>query len=403
MRRILVIDDDRILQRDVCKALSEGDYEVSVAMDAVEGIRRAQTGQPDLILLDVVMPGMDGIGVLQQLRADPSTSTIPVIMVTSLGSEDQIAACLEEGALDHITKPFSHRFLRARIDAARSKRRSDVHDTSSGSGNSSQVIAFLGAKGGVGTTTLAANAATVAAHSTDSTLLCELRPSPGTLAQQLNAQPRENLGGLLQLISTTSTVAWDCFLVRDSGGLRILFGPQPFDGPAGLNKSRVPSLIDALRAQAGTVFLDLEAGLTELNCEILKHCDQVVLTTDCEPTSLAAASAIIETLQQTSIRHSIKAVAVKRTGLAVQPKVEELHSALNCNLIGVIPPGADALTHAARTGASIVTLQPDDAVALSIRRLTEEHLLSRHPVAANARPANDEKLISRQPVSMTVG
>ncbi len=386
MRRVLIIDDDRMLRREVTKALSD-DFEVLEAAEPLAGIRRAQADQPDLILLDVLMPKMDGISVLRQLRGDATTSKIPVIMVTSLGSDDQVAACLEEGAIDHITKPFSHRVLCARTTAALNKlKMSEMAAEAAASGDTSpaahRVVAFLGAKGGVGTTTLAANCGAVAASNGDSVILSELRSTFGSLSLQLNAQPCANLGTLLQAQGKLSGIDWDDYLVRDASGLRILFGPRVDECDLTLDASRAKFVIDALKPRAKLTYLDLAPGLTELNSEILKMCDRVVLVVDCEMTSIAAAKGIVDQLQQTSIRHSIKAVLVKRTPLSVPPRVDEVRSILGCDHIGTVPPGADALALAVKIGSTLVTLQPNDLVSATIRQLAEQHMFVENPVAA---------------------
>lgn len=388
MRKVLIIDDDRIVRLEVNKVLTSADYKVLEASGPLDGIERAKREQPDLILLDVLMPGMDGISVLRQLRDDPALRDIPVIVVTSCGSEAQVAACLEEGAIDHITKPFSHRLLCARVSAGIWKRTMsafvDELNASPAAARADQatLVAFLGAKGGVGTTTLAANAACVAALNKKAVILCEMRPTFGSLSLQFNAQPRGHLGALAKAADGLSDVDWDDYLVRDSSGLRILFGPQADDGDIRLEAAQARQIIEALQPCAHLIFLDLAAGLTDFNREMLKLCDRVVLVLDCEPTSVGASSLILDQLQQTSIRHSIKAVVVKRTELSMPPKIDAVQASLGCDLIGVVPPGADALARAAKTGATLVALQPDNLVAAAIRRLTEEHLLesSKGPV-----------------------
>ncbi len=388
MPRILVIDDDPLLRREVNQALTKLNHEVFEAAEPLEGIRSAQLHNPDLILLDILMPGMDGITVLRKLHADDSTSAIPVIIVTSLNSESQAAACLEEGAIDHVAKPFSHRMLCARVSAALLKNK--MKTVSQGLAESpdrratGRLIAFLGAKGGVGTTTIAANVASVAAQCEQSVILCELRSTFGTLSLQLNAQPHQHLGSLMQSPERLADVDLEDFLVRDSNGLRILFGPQVNDGDVRMQAWHAKRVIGGLRPLAKLIYLDLAPGLTELNAEILKVCDRIVLVLDGEPTSIMAASWTIDQLQRMSIPRSIKAVIVKRTELSLPPKIDDIQSSLGCELIGVVPPGANALALAAKSGEALVTLRPDDLVATAIRSLAEEHLLFETPMTAGA-------------------
>lgn len=378
MKRILIIDDDAMIRGEVRHALTKANYEVLEASKPSDGLLRAQSEQPDLILLDILMPEMDGVCVLRQLRQDSATSGIPVIMVTSLDSEDQVAACLEEGAVDHISKPFSHRMLCARVSACLMKRLysvvADEAEAGAASNHETSVIAFLGANGGVGTTTLAANAASAAALNNQSVILCELQSTCGSLSLQLNTHPRDHLGTLLESLDKLASDDLDRFLIRDSSGLQILFGPRPDDLDIKLEASQAQAVIDALRPRAQLIFLDLDVGLTDVNVEILKLCDRVVLVVDCEPTSVAAARCTIDQLQHASIRHSIKVVIVKRTALTLPPKIDDIRSFLGCDLIGVVPPAADGIAFAVSAGATLITLQPTDDMSTAIRRMTEMHL-----------------------------
>jgi len=114
MRHILLIEDDDYITRPVARALQESGYEVSVAADGESGLELAHKDEPDLVVLDIMLPGMNGWDVCKQLRA---TSTVPILMLTALGEEVDRILGLELGADDYLTKPFSTRELLARINA----------------------------------------------------------------------------------------------------------------------------------------------------------------------------------------------------------------------------------------------------------------------------------------------
>jgi two-component system KDP operon response regulator KdpE len=113
--KILVIDDKREMTWLLEHALSEEGYEIEIARDGQEGLRRAHVARPDLILLDIMMPGMDGWDMLRRLR---EFSDVPVIMLTAVGGEDDKVLGLDIGADDYVTKPFGMEELKARIRAA---------------------------------------------------------------------------------------------------------------------------------------------------------------------------------------------------------------------------------------------------------------------------------------------
>lgn len=116
MKRILVIDDDKENLSLVCEMLA-GTFQALQAAGGQEGIRLATQEQPDLILLDVNMPGINGFEVCKHLRGQPSTRGIPVVFLTTVADIDSRVEGLNLGADDYITKPFHMRDLLARIQA----------------------------------------------------------------------------------------------------------------------------------------------------------------------------------------------------------------------------------------------------------------------------------------------
>jgi two-component system, OmpR family, alkaline phosphatase synthesis response regulator PhoP len=114
---ILIIDDDGKLVILVTDLLEHIGYKVSTAHNGTEGLEKAQLGIPNLILLDIMMPGIDGIEVCQQLRDNPKTEHIPILMLTAKGQTQDIVEGLKAGADDYLPKPFKNAELQARINA----------------------------------------------------------------------------------------------------------------------------------------------------------------------------------------------------------------------------------------------------------------------------------------------
>jgi DNA-binding response OmpR family regulator len=124
MKRILIVEDDPDIALSLrLKLERDGGFAVETAEDGAAGLRAALTRPPDLVLLDVNLPGMDGFEVCRHLRKDPATAATPVIMLTARIDESDRVAGLDLGADDYITKPFSPKEALARIRAV--LRRSD--------------------------------------------------------------------------------------------------------------------------------------------------------------------------------------------------------------------------------------------------------------------------------------
>src|SRR5437899_820311 len=115
--RILIIEDERGLTDVLTYNLEREGYEVSVAHDGQEGLRKAQMQLPDLILLDLMLPTLDGLEVCRELRAGERTRQVPILMLTAKSEETDQVVGFSLGADDYVTKPFSVKVLLQRIKA----------------------------------------------------------------------------------------------------------------------------------------------------------------------------------------------------------------------------------------------------------------------------------------------
>jgi DNA-binding response OmpR family regulator len=118
MAKILLAEDEKQIGDMVAFKLTNSGHQVLRARDGEEALTLATGERPDLVILDVMMPVLNGFEVLRRLKADPELSATPVIMLTAKGRERDVLAGLSAGAVDYIVKPFSLKELTARIDAA---------------------------------------------------------------------------------------------------------------------------------------------------------------------------------------------------------------------------------------------------------------------------------------------
>jgi len=116
-QKILAVDDEEDILELLRFNLTKEGFAVVCAASGEEALKSALSNKPDLVLLDLLLPGMDGLEVARRLKKDASTKEIPIIMVTAKGEEADIVTGLEVGAEDYITKPFSRKVLIARVRA----------------------------------------------------------------------------------------------------------------------------------------------------------------------------------------------------------------------------------------------------------------------------------------------
>jgi CheY-like chemotaxis protein len=114
-KRVLLVDDSATILMMEKMILLRGPYEVTTARDGMEALEKAREERPDLILLDVVMPRMDGFETCRRLREQNETRDIPVIFVTTRGESDNVETAFKSGATDHVTKPINSAELLAKL------------------------------------------------------------------------------------------------------------------------------------------------------------------------------------------------------------------------------------------------------------------------------------------------
>lgn len=131
---ILIADDDSVSRKLLGRLLMQDGHEVRAAADGVEALELFAVGGADIVLLDIVMPGLDGISVLERLKQTPGATHVPVIMISAVDETESVVRCIEAGADDYLPKPFNPVILRARIAAGLAKKqlhdleRARVHD-----------------------------------------------------------------------------------------------------------------------------------------------------------------------------------------------------------------------------------------------------------------------------------
>lgn len=106
MAKLLVIEDEAPLRANLVRILTAEGYRVVTAADGEEGLRRVREERPDLVICDILMPRVDGYGVLASLRSQPETAQLPFIFLTASADKDDFARGLQSGANDYVAKPF---------------------------------------------------------------------------------------------------------------------------------------------------------------------------------------------------------------------------------------------------------------------------------------------------------
>jgi DNA-binding response OmpR family regulator len=365
--KILVVDDDPLAARLMGLSLGSEGFQVSTAANASEGLRAIQAERPDLIILDIMMPDIDGIQMCQQLRSQPSTADIPIILLTGKTQTDDKIAGLRAGADDYITKPADPREVMVRVEAvlARTRRSAPIKQ--------GQVLALIGAKGGVGTSTVAVNLGVALARRPTPTVLLDLHHLGGTVVSQLRLTPRTSLADLLALQpEQISPQRLERVLTGHPTGLRALTSP-----PGGANWVELPvahasAIVRSATPMADVVLLDLPHVPSPASKEVLGLCDMALLVLAPDPTTLACAEQMITWFESAGLSAGmIATLLVNRSQAAVTFSVNDVEKKLQKRCLGAIPPAHEELAFAERRGEPLALARTQSIVTMALREVTD--------------------------------
>ncbi len=301
---ILVIEDDDEARMMYTIMLRSWGYKVSEATNGGEGIKLAQRHKPDLILLDVMMPDMDGYTVCEQLRRNPEFSIIPIIFMTALDAVDDRIKAFATGADDFLTKgQTNYKELHVRIQAALARTQRIHQVTTDAPEQKGLVIGVFSLSGGVGTSGLALNlAAQSVIHSNHPTLLMDLAFPVGSLGLWTGLSGAKNTHTLLSRSPTEINLPLiNHYSVHHIQGFFLIPTPNTLFNPADIRADTLFHTLDLLRAQNYVVVLDLGSPSCTLRCNIPQYCDATVIVSSCTEQSRALAGIAMHGLETMGI------------------------------------------------------------------------------------------------------
>jgi CheY-like chemotaxis protein len=377
--KILVVDDDVDSLKLIGLMLQKRGYEISAANAGAQALSKAATEQPDLIILDVMMPDMDGFEVCRRLRSDPVTQAISIIMFTAKAQVDDKVTGFEAGADDYLTKPTHPAVLASRVEAllARSPARAQARD------EEGDVIAFLAAKGGVGTSTLAVNVAAVLAQRQD-TVLVDFRPGRGSIGLELGFSRSTGLANLVsKQPDELDARTIEAELVAHSSGLKLLLSSaRPTEAQLRMEPDVAETIVERLASLVRTVVLDLGTGLTSLNRRLVKLADQTVMVVEPQRTALLMTRDLIQEMGELGLEHDrASVVLVNRAQSNLQIAWQDAEQLVDHEILAIISSAPELAFQAAEAGFPMILYQPNSIAANQLSRLAEEVATRLRPVA----------------------
>ena len=294
--KILVVDDDANVQRLLQYTLKQEGYDVVVASDGAEGFRLWGAEAPDLILLDVMLPKLDGYQVAAKIRSEEgSASHVPIIMLTAEREVEQKVRGLRAGADDYLIKPFHPAELLARIKSLLARfapRESLLARPPLG-----RILAFYGAKGGVGTTTIAINAA-IALHR-------ELGRKVALVDGNLQfgdhrvfldlGLDRKSIVDLVTAPSIDKDLVRQVMVKHDSG-IDLLLAPPTPETAELVHPEHLPVIAAELSSLYDYTLIDIDKRLDDVNLGVFEAAETIFVVMTADLSCLKNVRLIIETM-----------------------------------------------------------------------------------------------------------
>ncbi len=399
--KILAVDDNAVNLKVVSAALIHAGYEVITAQSGPEALAMIEKSLPDVVLLDISMPEMDGYEVCRRLRANPRTAQLPIMMLTAHDSLEEKVKGFEVGADDYLTKPFQPAELQARVKVLL-KRKPAVAAVDQD--HQSRVIGVYSLRGGVGVSTLASNlAAGLISLWNKPVCLVDMAFCSGQSAVMFNLPLRNTWTDLARLpVEELDADVVDAALLKHDCGLSVLAAPRKAEESELITTPLVLRTLELLKTTNAYLVLDLPHNIFETTITGLDYCDEILLVMAPEIASVRAAAMTLDLFDGLKYdRSNVKLIlnwTFERRGLARK----DIEKVLKQPVYLVLPFASDIFISALNLGAPPVLTEPesplgalfeDFAFALS----SPDHRKRRpaNPSAAYQRVA--ARIASRQP------
>jgi pilus assembly protein CpaE len=344
------------------------------ANNGQQGLEQAENENPDLILLDVMMPGMDGYEVAKRLRANPLTANTPILMFTAKTQLDDKVTGFEAGADDYLTKPTHPSELNAHVKALLARTtKGKVATSPLPTEKRALTIGILSPRGGQGVSTVAVNLGGALQQATkEDVIVAELRPGMGSLGPDLGELKPKALTDLLtgNIADMTRQKVKEVLFVHETG-LRLLFGSvQPKDTPLANAVAPMEALVNRLSYLTPYLVLDLGAGLTSLAQKLATSCNLLFVIAEPVANALTHSKMLLDDLIELGIpKGNIQVVMVNRIRSDTQLTMQEIENQLGQTAVVAITPAPELVFSATRMKTLAIVSRPDSLTAQQFAKL----------------------------------
>ena len=372
--KILIIDDDLDTLRLVGLMLQKQGYEIAAASNGREGLLKVEEELPDLILLDVMMPDMDGYEVARRLRKSPETAKIPILMFTAKSQLDDKVTGFESGADDYLTKPTHPTELQAHVKAllARSVKPEKAEEDTS-SAQKAFTIGVISARGGLGVSSTALNLGSYLNTGIgEETVIVELLSGLGTMGRDLGFS---DLGGFSTLLrgapEEITSEKIEEVLYEHESGLKVLpASEEPRDAELGAALSQIRAVFKELLSLSEFLVADFGAGLSSLNQALLPQCDLVVVVVEAFSNSIEHSKLLLANLFELGFeKEQVLVVLNNRIRSEMLLSMGQVKEKIDYPVTATFTPAPELYSQAIRQNRTAILHEPESMLTQQFKNL----------------------------------
>ncbi|MCJ7824935.1 MAG: response regulator [Anaerolineales bacterium] len=361
-KRILAVDDDPFNLKIVRNLLHAEGYEILTAESAKDAYGIIEKQAIDLILLDLIMPEIDGFAACMELRRNPKTTNTPIILLTAQDSLEQKIKGFEAGADAFITKPFVPPELLVRIQSL--LRRFDQAPTDFPT-KEGKVLAVFSLRGGVGTTTLSNNIAiALASLWRQRVALVDLVLAAGQSALTFNLAVRHSWGDMARCsLKDIDEEMVDTILRSHDSGVRVLASPNTPEEGEGIDGAKVTRVLEILRGRYEYVVIDLPHDFNETTLVGIDAANEILMPLAPEIASVRAASIALNALQRRGRPKEDIHLAINWTFEQQGLAQKDIESALDHPITFIVPFAPESLLRSVNRGVPLLQSEPESPLS----------------------------------------
>jgi len=374
--RILVVDDDPETLRLIGIMLERQGFDVTTVDNGPLALRLSQEKPPDMIVLDIMMPEIDGYEVARQLRSSSITSNIPILMFTAKTQVEEKVTGYEAGADDYLTKPTHPTELVARIRGLLAKGKIRTNTGPLKLPKKGYLVGIIAPHGGMGTSSLTMNLA-LAIHKKHKVevIAVELQPGHGTWAQELGLSDSSGLNNLLS--KNPEEISMDRIeeeLTLTSFGVRLLVSSYSLkDAKFASKTSQLRSLVQRLPYFEGLTLVDLGTGLIPAIDDMVTDFNEMIVLTEPYPNTVKLTRMLVNELKEKGFGKSrfLQVVLHNRIRSDMQLSISQIEELLGKQVSFSVTPQPELAYQAAMKNVPLLQIQPESLLNKQVNQIAD--------------------------------